>query len=127
MPGAWRVYLVSALVACVVAAATAFITVRLLIPAPNTLATSPEVQSVANTKIYEGVVEVRIGGEPEVFYPTPFASPPNLTFPDGLAEMQCQVTEQKAGSFKLQRAGIVPFGAPALAKVKGKAEGPPTK
>jgi hypothetical protein len=77
--------------------------------------------------IWEDVVEVRIGGDPEVFYNAPFATPPHLTFPDGLAKMQCEVTDQKAGSFKLRRAGVVPYGAPELAKVKWKAEGIPAK
>jgi hypothetical protein len=69
-----RVYLVSALLACVVAArvaaGTAFVTVRLLAPAPT--------QS-ANTVILEGIAEVRFGEELEVFYKTPFAEPPHLT------------------------------------------------
>jgi hypothetical protein len=103
----WRVYLVSALVACVVASATAFVTVRLLVSSQ---------QSSPSTMILDGVVEAGWGEEPEVFYKAPFAAPPNLTFPDGLDNTRCQVTDQKAGSFKLKR-GTTGFpGEPTVAK-----------
>jgi hypothetical protein len=132
MREAWRVYLVSSLLSCVVAAGTALVTVRLLDRATaqspaNSAPGSPGVPSSPNTVIWEDIVEMRIGGEHEVFYKAPFASPPHLIFPDGLATMQCEVTDQKAGSFKLRRAGVVPYGAPDPAKVKWKAEGQPAK
>jgi hypothetical protein len=117
MQATWRVYLVSALVACAVAAATAFVTVRLFAPPPGQ---SP------NTMILEGVAEVSWGGEPEVFYKTSFAAPPYLTFPEGL-DHQCQLADQKAGSFKLRRAASGFAGEPNVAKVKWKAEGQPAK
>jgi hypothetical protein len=131
MQGAWRVYLISALLSCVVGAATAFITVRLLVPAPaqsplNTVTDSPAAQSLANTVVLEGVVEVPLGKEPEEMYKAPFAAPPHLTFPDGLNKT-CEVTDQKAGSFKLRRATTVPLDEPAVAKVKWKAEGQAAK
>jgi hypothetical protein len=115
MQVAWRVYLVSALLACVVAVGTSIVTVRLLVPTPT--------QSPANIMILEGVAEVPWGAEPEVFYKTLFAAPPNLTFPDGLDETRCQVADQKAGSFKLRRAASGFAGEPTIAKVKWKAEG----
>lgn len=120
MHGAWRVYLVSALLSCVVGAATAFVTVRLLVPAPAA-------QSSANTMVWEGVVEASWGSEPEVFYKAPFAAPPNLTFPDGLDKTRCEVADQKAGSFKLRRAASGFAGEPTIAKVKWKAEGQPAR
>src|SRR5262245_24369874 len=118
MQSMWRVYLVSALLACVVAAlvaaGTAYFTVRLLGPAP-----APS----ANTVILEGAAEVRFGQELEVFYKTPFAQPPHLTFPEGLGN--CHVVDQKAGSFKRRRdpAGDAGKSYPG---VKWKAEGQPT-
>jgi hypothetical protein len=119
MQSTWRVYLVSALLACVVAAVTALVTVRLLV---SPTVQSPTVQS-SNTMILEGVVDLARGAEREVFYKTPFAAPPSLTFPEGL-EQWVQVTDQKAGSFKLQRG---PNFGPDVAKVKWKAEGQPVK
>src|SRR6185437_12206253 len=104
---AWRVYLVSALVACVVAAATTFVTMRLL---------GPQATTHSATTVLEGVAEMRSGAQLEVFYKTPFDSPPNLTFPDGLGEVRCHVTEQKAGSFTLTRDQIP--GIVEVAKVK---------
>jgi hypothetical protein len=118
MPVTWRVYLVSALLSCVVAAGTALVTVRLFV--------LPTAQSSPNTMILEGVADMPWGAELEVFYKTPFGTPPNLTFPEGLDQTQSHVTDQKAGSFKLLRdkAGMV---GPNVAKVKWKAEGQPTK
>lgn len=130
MREAWRVYLISALLSCVVGAGTAFVTVRLLVNAPapaltNGVPIAAGAPTSPSTMIWEDIVEVRNGGEPEVFYKAPFATPPYLTFPDGLAKMQCEVTDQKAGSFKLRRAGVIPYGAPNPAQVKWKAEGQP--
>jgi hypothetical protein len=118
MQGVWRVYLISALLSCACGVGTAFVTVRLLGPTP---AQSP------TTMILDGVVEVSWGGEPEVFYKAPFAAPPSLTFPDGLDKTRCEVTDQKAGSFKLRRARMGFGGEPNLAQVKWKAEGQPAK
>jgi hypothetical protein len=72
-------------------------------------------------------VEVSWGKELEVFYKAPFAAPPSLTFPDGLDKTRCEVTDQKAGSFKLRRARMGFGGEPNLAQVKWKAEGQPAK
>lgn len=130
MQGVWRVYLISALLACVCGAGTALVTVRLLVPSPpepSTLPVSPAGQQSSTSTILEGVVEVPWGKEPEVFYKAPFAAPPNLTFPDGLDNTRCEVTEQKAGSFKLRRASGGFAGEPTIAKVKWKAEGLPAK
>lgn len=127
MKGTWRVYLVSGLLACVVAAGTAFVTVRFLVippepTSPNTLPVSPLTQLTPNAIIWEGVTELRWGVEREVFYEAPFAAPPKLTFPDGLDGTRCEVVDQKAGSFKLRRAAAGSLGEPAVAKVKWKAE-----
>jgi hypothetical protein len=121
----WRVYLVSALLACVVAAGTAFITVRVLV-APAQQSPSNGVSAPGAAAPLDGVAEVGWGKEVEVFYPTPFAAPPNLTFPDGLDGTYCEVVEQKAGSFKMRRAASGLRG-PWIAKVKWKAEGQPAK
>ena len=115
-------YLLSALVACVVAAGTAFVTTRLLAPAPRTSSPNTIIEPSANTMILEGVAEAPYGKETLVFYKTPFAAPPNLTFPEGL-DFSLEVADQQAQSFKLKRApqGFGP------AKVKWKAEGQPAK
>jgi hypothetical protein len=118
MQATWRVYLVSGLVACVVSALTALVAVRLLAPSP---AQSPNSAQSSNTVILEGAVDVPHGTETAVFYKTPFAAPPNLTFPEGL-DFRLQVTDQQAGSFKLKGVGGV-----SPAKVKWKAEGQPAK
>lgn len=132
MQRTWQVYLVSALLACIVAAGTALVTVRLLVPppatsSPNTVPGSSPAPSAANTMIWDGVVEVGWGKEPEVFYKAPFAAPPHLTFPDGLDGTRCEVVDQKAGSFKLRRATTGFAGEPSIAKVKWKAEGQAAK
>ncbi len=116
MQATWRVYLTSALLACVVAAATALVVVRLLVP--------PAGQS-SNVMTLEGVAEVPWGVELEVFYKAPFAAPPYLTFPEGL-EHNCKVVDQKATSFKLRRS---PGGQASsqYPNVKWKAEGQPAK
>jgi hypothetical protein len=96
MSATWRVYMVSALIACGVAAATTLLTLRL---AAARLANEAVVQ--------EGLVELNFDGGPEVsrerevYYKAPFAEPPNLTFPGGLQGVE--VADQKAGSFKLRR------------------------
>ncbi len=129
----WRVYLVSALIACVVAVSTTLVTLRLAaLPAPSTQGTrGGEDPSHAgnSTVVLEDVVEVPLAksrSEPqemEVFYKTPFAAPPHLTFPENL-EGGVQVAEQKAGSFKLRRTatdGLI------YVKVKWRAEGRPAQ
>jgi hypothetical protein len=57
----------------------------------------------------------------EVFYKTPYAAPPHLTFPDGL-EGNCHVADQKAASFKLRRDAGGQAGK-EFPRVKWKAEG----
>jgi hypothetical protein len=128
MQPAWRVYLVSALVACVVAAATAFVTVRLLAP-PVGQSPGPTNAAAGQppTVPLEGVEEMPRGRKIEVFYKIPFAAPPHLTFPEGLRQYSCEVEEQKAGSFVLKRSGASPPSEPFIAIVKWKAEGQPAK
>jgi hypothetical protein len=123
MQATWRVYLVSAVLACVVAAGTAFIMVRLLVPQAPSTRQAPD---SPNAAILDGVAELPWGAELEVFYKAPFSSPPTLTFPEGLDGTACRVGEQKAGSFMLVRdkAGFV---GPNIAKVKWKAEGQTAK
>jgi hypothetical protein len=140
----WRVYLLSALIACVAGAATAFITVQLTKPAvPQNSGTDLRAGTV--TLEGEEYLEFPKGNVPSewvVYYKTPFASPPNLTFPNEVA-YDYKITDQKAESFKLQRVldevipelkvGEVRVGrAPkqeiyATSKLKWKAEGQPAK
>ncbi len=116
---AWRVYLTSALVSCLVGAASAWITVRLLVPS------TPASGTASGVVILEGVAEVPLAEEVVVHYPAPFAAAPNLTFPDGLDSVQCKVTEQQPGSFKVQRSNSAPPGVGRVAKLKWRAEGKP--
>jgi hypothetical protein len=124
----WRVYLVSGLLASAVAAGTALVTVRLAAP-PGAHAPNRDSRAEA-TVVLEGEAEVPLArsteqpSELEVFYKSPFAAPPHLTFPEGLAN-GCQVADQKAVSFKLRR--IQSGGGLVYAKVKWKAEGQPAK
>lgn len=46
----------------------------------------------------EGMATTPAIGEYEVFYPTPYVSPPNLTFPD----VQVKILEQRANGFKFR-------------------------
>jgi hypothetical protein len=123
MTAQWRVYLVSVLLSCVAAAATAFITVRLITLGPASI---PNAAAIPNTAVLEGIVEVPWGKELEVFYKVPFVAPPNLTLTD-FWECHCELTEQKAGSFKLKRVSTGFSGEPDVAKAKWKAEGQPAK
>ena len=131
----WRVYVLSALIACGVAVATTLLTMRL---SNSTAAPSPGADPGAKgnnplqthtTVVLEGVAEVHLAksseepAELEVFYKAPFAAPPHLTFPEGLQD-GCQVADQKAGGFKLRR---TERGGLAFSKVKWKAEGQPGK
>ena len=147
MQPTWRVYLLSALVSCAVAAGTALIVVRLATPragqsagaetrqaaaAASTVPFSPppasQPVSATQTVVQEGLAQVHLaqsGGQPyelEVFYKVPFATPPYLSFPDGLDD--CEVADQKPGSFKLRR---YVAGGNTWAYVKWKAEGMPAK
>jgi hypothetical protein len=113
----WRVYLLAALIAAVVAAAVSFTVVQL----GGTLRLAPSSLIVA-----EGEVEVPFAksdkepSEVDVFYKAPFASTPNLTFPDHRLSMyRCQVVDQKATGFKITR--MEAFGSNA--KLKWVAEG----
>jgi hypothetical protein len=123
MTAQWRVYLVSVLLSCVAAAATALVTVRILISRPVSIS---NMASVPDTAVLEGIAEVPWGKELEVFYKVPFVAPPNLTLTD-FWECHCELTEQKAGSFKLKRVSTGVSGEPDVAKAKWKAEGQPAK
>jgi hypothetical protein len=113
MAGAWRVYLVSGLISLLVTIGTTLVMSRLVAIAPS------------NIQTLEGEADVPWGVELEVFYKTPFASPPYLTFPEGL-ESNCKVMDQKPASFRLVRAqgGMAGNHFP---NVKWKAEGQPVK
>jgi len=116
---------VSAVLSCAVAAATALVTVRIAGPAKETDAGGNP--AVSPTVVLEGVAKVPLAGEKpselDVFYKTPFASPPHLTFPDGLSE-SCIVADQKPASFKLRRTATA---GTVYAEVKWRAEGQPAK
>jgi hypothetical protein len=117
-----RVYVISALIAAVVAAATAFTAVRLLGPSASQSQSQPHVES-PSTMVLEGVAEVPRGEEAVVHYKTSFGAPPYLTFPEGLAN-DLQVAEQKADSFTLR---ATPGQFVPVRKVKWKAEGQSAK
>src|SRR5262245_4870349 len=125
MQAAWRVYLVSAVLSCVVAAATALVTVRIAGLAKETDAGGIPSSPLSRTVVLEGVAKVPLAGEKpselDVFYKTPFASPPYLTFPDGLSD-SCVVADQKPASFKLRRTATA---GTVYAEVKWRAEGQP--
>jgi len=125
MQATWRIYLVSAVLSCAVAAATALVTIHIAGPAKGTDAGGNP--AVSPTVVLEGVAKVPCAGEKpaelDVFYKTPFASPPYLTFPDGLRE-SCVVADQKATSFKLRRTATA---GTSYVEVKWHAEGQPAK
>jgi hypothetical protein len=123
MNSTWRVYLVSALIACAVAAGTAFVTVWLVTPRPVSIT---DAAAIPDTAVLEGVAEVPFGSEVEVVYKTSFATTPKLTLVD-FWECHCEATDQKAGSFRLKRVSTGVSGEPDVAKVKWKAEGQPAK
>jgi hypothetical protein len=127
MQATWRVYVVSAVLSCAVAAATALVTVRIAGPAKGTDAGGSPSGPASREVVLEGVAKVPCAGEKpselDVFYKTPFASPPYLTFPDGLTE-SCTVADQKATSFKLRRTATA---GTAYVEVKWHAEGQPAK
>jgi hypothetical protein len=78
----------------------------------------------ASTVVLEGTAEAGINGQPVVvYYKTPFASPPSLTFPEG--EFGYEVSEQSAKSFKVKR--LVGESADVKDKLRWKAEGPPAQ
>jgi hypothetical protein len=108
----WRVYLLSALIACVAGAATAFVTVQFM--------RSWTVSSSPTTLVLEGEEDLASDHEKVVYYKTPFASPPYLTA-TGIENYK--IVDQQAGSFKLQRPSAYYPGV----KLKWKAEGQPAK
>jgi hypothetical protein len=109
----WRVYLLSALVAGVVAAFTDFLTVQI----------TKETGQASNngTIILEGEAHLDVGAKERiVYYKVPFASPPYLS---GTGMEHYKITDQKAESFTIQR-------PPAYASeviLKWKAEGRPSR
>ncbi len=106
----WCVYLFSGLIASVVGGVTTFIIVQFTKP------------GVPQTVALEGEAEVSNPGTRVVYYKAPFASPPYLTFPDGLGGYR--ITEEKAESFKLERFAS---GAGISETIRWKAEGRPAK
>lgn len=113
----WRVYLLSAVIACIVGAATAFITVQLT---KTTGAKSSADSGSWGVLVLEGEEDLGSDIERVVYYKTPFASPPHLTT---TGTEQYKITEQKAESFKLQR----PMTFTPGTKLKWKAEGQPVR
>jgi hypothetical protein len=79
----WRVYVLSGLIACVVAAVTAYVTVRLALPggsaAPTATPQGPPAPGSAELEPFEqsGPFDGS-GGQGEVHFPIPFASLPNV-------------------------------------------------
>jgi hypothetical protein len=127
----WRTYVLSSVISCVVAAATALVTVRLASPAPgpDPRSAGGGVRQADATVVLEGVPEVPCAksreepAEVEVFDKAAFAAPPHLTFPEGLTD-GCQVADQKAGGFKLRR---IETSGRVSSSVKWRAEGEPSK
>ena len=107
----WRVYVLSGLIACVVASATALITVYVASPAVLQ----------ARTVTLEGDEILEVGTDKVIYYRTPFASPPYLTTGTGEHRGLYKISDQKAESFRLENLDQ------RRVTVKWKAEGQPAK
>jgi hypothetical protein len=64
----------------------------------------------------EGTVSLRPGSEQTVYYPLPYASPPNLELQDNYDSYE--VVEQKETCFRI-RSGSSPWNRPATWKARG--------
>jgi hypothetical protein len=53
--------------------------------------------------VQEGEVRVQLGTEQDVYYPIPYASPPNLTIDDLMNE--CMIVSQEADHFRIRNDG----------------------
>jgi hypothetical protein len=117
----WRGYVLVAAGAGVVAAFVSLAVVFLIGPRLG------HPVAPAATMVEDDVAEVALRGdsrkgETKVFYRNPFASPPKLTFPGGLAD-GVFVLEQTAEGFKLGRDVTGYSGYLTVAKVTWRAEG----
>ncbi len=124
----WRGYVLMVAVSGLVAAVVSLTVVFLFGPRPGG---GEGPGHSGGTAAEEGVAEVPVMGESkkgemQVFYRAPFASPPKLTFPEGLPD-DCFVVEQKADSFKLGRDVSTRGLYQTVARVKWRAEGLPAR
>jgi len=85
--------LVSVAVSAAVSAGVAWVVAGLTTPTASTVAD----EGTATFLIRRGNERAEL----QVFYKVPFASPPKLTFPEGVGE-DAEVVEQRADSFKLR-------------------------
>lgn len=112
----WRVYVLSGLIACAVAAVTAYVTVRLALPggsAPLPGAPSgPQMEPFEQSGPFDGA-----GGQGEVHFPVPFASPPNVKL-DYLGRTTV-VVEVKPTGFKWRDVGAGSHAATGTWTAKG--------
>jgi len=109
----WRVYLLAALIAGVSGAITAYVTVKLTVPEPGAYHAPPP-PPLTQRLTGADQLDFPAGETPSekiIYYPTAFASPPQLTLTYG-SQTGYSVTDQTAKSFKLQR----------VCPVKGKEE-----
>ncbi len=111
-PPAWRHYLLTALLAAVVAA---FVAVVISVGVNVLFWGSAGAGGRLNQ---DGRVKVGAGIQ-EVFYPIPFAGPPNLVLEGGFNQHQLELKEQKADHFTI----INNVQFPYVGELRWKAEG----
>jgi hypothetical protein len=119
MQQVWRVYLVSAFVACLVAAATAFLTVRLAPPSPaQTSQDSPSGKGAAprpDLEVFEqmGTFFMIEGEAGAVGFPLPYAEPPAVEI-SGDERRSALITEITRSGFKWKCVGKTVLMRPEL-------------
>src|SRR5262245_49805659 len=112
----WRVYVLSGLIACLVAAVTAYVTVRLAVT-PQGSATpansvSPELAIFEQSGPFDGT-----GGQGETNFPSPYAYPPNVKLDYG--GRTTAVVEIKTTGFKWKDIGAGSHAATGTWTAKG--------
>jgi hypothetical protein len=118
----WRVYVCSGLIACVVAAVTAYVTVRFTLPtgsgAPPAAPQHPETSAQPALEPFEqsGPFD-GAGGQGEVNFPIPFASPPNVKL--DYSGRTTVVVETKPTGFKWKDVGAGSHAAMGTWTAKG--------
>ena len=75
---------------------------------------APEAAPDCSPLVQKGEVTVPVGAEQDVYYPIPYASPPNLTIHEPF--LDCVIVDQKPDHFRIrnERKGILLGGCPAV-------------